>query len=201
METNAISPAAEFRPFPKIPRLRRDITITEKLDGTNAQINIARRNDDGVLFIESVGSRNRFITPGRTTDNFGFAGWVHENAAELLKLGEGQHFGEWYGHGIGRGYGLPQGDRRFALFNTHRWTAENPPPACCEVVPVLYHGTMLGREGADPTSTTLERLRTLGSVAVPGYMNPEGVIVYHGAAKQYFKVLLENDDTPKGLLH
>jgi hypothetical protein len=28
--------------------------------------------------------------------------------------------------------------------------------------------------------------------------NPEGVIVYHSAARQSFKVLLENDHLPKG---
>ena len=27
-----------FEPWPKIPRLKRDIIITEKIDGTNAQI-------------------------------------------------------------------------------------------------------------------------------------------------------------------
>lgn len=200
METNAISPAAEFRAFPKIPRLRRDITITEKIDGTNAQINIARRDDDGELFIESVGSRNRFIYPGSKTDNFGFAGWVQDHTAELLKLGVGQHFGEWYGHGIGRGYGLVKDDRRFALFNTYRWNDENPTPPCCEVVPVLYRGPQRGDHG-DMIDHALLSLAVDGSVAVPGFKRPEGVIVYHSAASQYFKVLLENDDTPKGLLH
>jgi hypothetical protein len=28
---------SDFIPFPKIPRLRRDIVITEKIDGTNVQ--------------------------------------------------------------------------------------------------------------------------------------------------------------------
>jgi hypothetical protein len=173
----------EFVAFPKIPRLKRDITITEKIDGTNAQIVIT---EDGDLL---TGSRNRWITP--ESDNYGFARWAQGNRDELLKLGVGQHFGEWYGSGIQRGYGLSE--KRFALFNTARWGEHNPPPACCEVVPVLYHGTM-----AD-TSTVLERLRYLGSVAVPGFAKPEGIIVYHSAAQQMFKVLLENDEIPKGL--
>jgi hypothetical protein len=42
-------------------------------------------------------------------------------------------------------------------------------------------------------------LKVLGSKAVPGFMKPEGIIVYHTASKQNFKVLLENDDQPKGL--
>ncbi len=35
-----------FKPWPKIPRLRRDIVITEKIDGTNAIIHVA---EDGTL--------------------------------------------------------------------------------------------------------------------------------------------------------
>ncbi len=45
----------------------------------------------------------------------------------------------------------------------------------------------------------LGKLRTEGSVAVPGYANPEGVVVFHTAASQLFKVLLEGDELPKGV--
>jgi hypothetical protein len=38
-----------------------------------------------------------------------------------------------------------------------------------------------------------------GSFAVPGFDKPEGIIVYHTASKQNFKVLIENDHMPKGL--
>jgi hypothetical protein len=62
------------------------------------------------------------------------------------------------------------------------------------VVPVLADGAF----NTDTVSTQPERLRTLGSVAAPGYMNPEGLIVYHTAAKQLFKVTLDKDDAPKG---
>jgi hypothetical protein len=175
----------EFIPFPKIPRLKREVVITEKLDGTNAQVVIT---EDGDLL---TGSRNRWITP--ESDNYGFARWAQGNRDELLKLGPGQHFGEWYGQGIQRGYGL--NEKRFALFNTARWGAHNEPPQCCEVVPLLYTGTM------EQVEQALESLRAYGSVAVPGFMNPEGIIVYHTAARSLFKVLLENDETPKGLLN
>jgi hypothetical protein len=60
------------------------------------------------------------------------------------------------------------------------------------VVPVLYRGDFAGVDGA------VEKLRREGSLAVPGFMQPEGVIVYHSAARQCFKVLLENDDKAKG---
>jgi hypothetical protein len=41
-------------------------------------------------------------------------------------------------------------------------------------------------------------LRLDGSYAAPGYMKPEGIVVYHTAAKQMFKVTIENDEQPKG---
>ncbi|SAK95753.1 hypothetical protein AWB76_07188 [Caballeronia temeraria] len=195
----------EFVPYPKTPRLKRDIVITEKLDGTNAQVVITKDDrladehiiaetytPDGLLMTMRVGSRSRWITPGKTTDNYGFAQWCYENQAELFKLGEGQHFGEWYGQGIQRGYGLDH--KRFALFNTARWGRHNPDtPKCCEVVPVLAQCSLV------EVDDQLAYFRKHGSRAVPGFMRPEGIIVYHTASKQNFKVLLENDQLPKGL--
>jgi hypothetical protein len=174
----------EFQSFPKIPRLFRDIVITEKLDGTNAQIVVS---DDGSSII-AIGSRNRWITP--EDDNFGFARWVRENEQELLKLGPGSHFGEWWGAGIQRRYGLSE--KRFSLFNTKRWNANNPPPAGCHVVPVLYAGPMC----TDAIKSELAELQNHGSYAAPGFMSPEGIMVYHIAAGQYFKYTF--DDNHKG---
>jgi hypothetical protein len=200
----------DFVPYPKTPRLKRSIVITEKIDGTNAQVVITRAGiheavGDHVVetladtlnfdfrFEMRVGSRTRWITPGKSTDNFGFAGWCRDNADELFKLGEGQHFGEWYGQGIQRGYGLDH--KRFALFNTARWGSHNPnTPACCEVVPVLSLCELTG------VDDILQTLREEGSCAVPGWMKPEGIIVFHSASSQVFKVLLENDAVPKGSL-
>lgn len=87
----------DFVPFPKIPRLKREVCVTEKIDGTNAQVNIRVINDP--------------------------------------------------------------------LINV---------------------------------SAVMEKLRTLGSVAAPGFMKPEGIIVYHSAARSYFKMTLEKDSEPKG---
>ena len=119
----------DFIPFPKMPRLSREVIITEKIDGTNAQIFIA---DDCETML--VGSRNRWITP--VDDNAGFARWCEENYEELLKLGPGRHFGEWWGRGIQRNYGLKE--KRLSLFNVDRWARARPD--CCHVVPVLYRG-------------------------------------------------------------
>lgn len=216
----------EFQEFPKIPRLNREITVTEKIDGTNAQIlihtfesyrnhflatspfppsmassinawmeerekngAIPLRVEDGTEYIIRAGSRNRWLTEDQ--DNFGFWKWVREHAEELVKLGEGRHYGEWWGNGIQRGYDLPE--KRFSLFNTARWNPDNPNrPTCCSVVPLLSGAcTWTALPGI------IEHLRHTGSVAAPGYMKPEGVVVFHKASHTLFKVLLENDETPK----
>lgn len=179
---------SEFETFRKIARLRRDCVITEKIDGTNAQISIGENGDF------RVGSRNRWILPNsvqKNADNQGFAAWAYEHKDELMGLGVGRHYGEWWGSGIQRGYGLPAGDKRFSLFNVSVWGEKRP--ACCGVVPVLYEGAFDTHAADD----ALELLRTKGSQAAP-FMNPEGIVVYHIHAGQYFKVTL-GDDGHKGV--
>lgn len=187
-----------FEPWPKVPRLHREVTITEKIDGTNAAVIVMA---DGRVFAQS---RKRLIYSGKSTDNYGFAAWVDEHVDELRELGMGHHFGEWYGRGVQHGYGME--DRRFALFNTYRWGDERP--ACCEIVPVLAAGHTL--EAWPPESglaylvdEAVEDLRVHGSRAPgAGEKSPaEGVIVYHHAANQMFKVTLENDEKPKGAVN
>lgn len=173
----------EFVEFPKMPRLSREIIVTEKIDGTNAQVHIT---DDGRIL---AGSRTRWITP--EADNFGFAAWVRDNSADLLTLGPGSHFGEWWGAGIQRRYGLTE--KRFSLFNVGRWGELRP--ACCHVVPVLYRGNF----DTAAIEECLNRLRAEGSVAAPGFMNPEGVVVFHLAGRVGFKKTLHKDELPKAL--
>lgn len=174
----------DFIPFPKMARLMRDIVITEKLDGTNAQIHIT---EDGKFL---VGSRTRWIVPG--DDNFAFAKWAYENKEELMKLGPGSHFGEWWGQGIQRNYGLQE--RRFSLFNVARWEDDAVRPACCGVVPVLYRGPM----NTLIVDHVVNGLIAAGSVAAPGFMDPEGVIVFHTAAGIGFKRTCKHDEKAKG---
>lgn len=168
----------EFESFNKIPRLKRGCIITEKIDGTNAQIYI---DDSGNFF---TGSRNKWITPEE--DNAGFSRWAHEHKDELMKLGPGRHYGEWWGSGIQRRYGLTE--KRFSLFNTSRWTPETLPN-CASVVSVLYEGDF----NIVAIDQTLEKLRNEGSVASPGFMDPEGIIVYHVASRSMYKVTLDGD--------
>lgn len=186
----------EFVEFPKIPRLSREIFILEKIDGTNAQVFI---DDSGGI---KVGSRNRWITP--EDDNYGFARWVEGNKAELLKLGDGRHYGEWWGSGIQRGYGKKNGEKIFSLFNAARWANKNEPlgpkqqhvPDCCSVVPILYRGAFC----TESIEHTLYKLQKEGSVASPGFPNPEGIIIYHTASGAYFKKTILNDSQPKTLV-
>ena len=174
----------DFEVMPKIKRLSRDMVITEKLDGTNGTIMITDTDE----FL--VGSKNRWITP--QNDNFGFARWAYEHEEELRQLGYGRHRGEWWGQGIQRGYGLDH--KRFSLFNTGIWTDENTPE-CVSVVPVLYTG-MFDTAVVDKA---LWGLHEFGSVAAPGFMDPEGVVVFHTHSGQLFKKTLDNNDDHKFL--
>jgi hypothetical protein len=193
----------DFVGFPKIARLSRDCVVTEKLDGTNAQVCVL---EDGRIL---AGSRTRWITPDN--DNFGFARWVEEHCEELRTLGPGQHFGEWWGYGIQRNYGLLV--KRWSLFNVIRWClAHEVPgvvsvdaagvpkyqkqlPECCSLVPVLYRGPFT----SEACNTALDRLRCEGSRAAPGFMEPEGIVILHTAARTLFKKTLVADEAPKGL--
>jgi hypothetical protein len=239
-----------FTEYGKTHRLMRDVVITEKIDGTNSQVvvwdrKLATDQDrlipgqgaptsvpwlwscDGVYV--AAGSRNRWLTLGKTMDNFGFAAWVRDNAPALAALGPGRHFGEWWGSGIQRGYGQAPGKRHWSLFNVTRWNPERfnafedariereqekiltanrrkgerpagqlprvprlpfvAPPACCLVVPILFRGTL----DTSAVRGCVRELEISGSVAAPGFMNPEGVIVYHTHAGTCFKVTLAGD--------
>jgi hypothetical protein len=216
----------EFQEFPKMARLSREMIVTEKIDGTNAQVYIVgnpegfytAKHPDPLVIAEGTcggepavifaGSRSRFITP--QDDNFGFAAWVRDHAQELFGLGFGRHFGEWWGAGIQRKYGMK--DRRWSLFNVSRWclhgqepqripTADpriekyqEPLPECCGLVPVLHRGKFSTLQ----CDLVLDELRMGGSKAAPGFMKPEGIVVFHVAGNVGFKKTIEKDEEPKG---
>lgn len=225
--------AIDFQAWPKIPRLNRAMIVTEKIDGTNSAVIIedhglaskqyydnlvahkeeyvkvvaipyAHSEDDSVLRVFEVGaqSRKRLIRPG--DDNFGFAKWVWENAENLIAaLGPGRHFGEWWGNGIQRGYGLPKDEKRFSLFNVSRYRDVRFQDFGLEnvsVVPILFEGAFDHPVIQDLVS----ELREVGSYAHVSpagerlYRFPEGVVVFHVASQDLYKVLCENDEIPKG---
>ena len=63
------------------------------------------------------------------------------------------------------------------------------------MVPVVYNG--------DFTTTAVDDaiadLVANGSRAAPGFMDPEGVIVFHPAANMMFKRTIKADESPKSL--
>lgn len=188
-----MNPFPEFVPFRKIPRWSRDIIITEKIDGTNGIIHVS---DD--LTTISAGSRSRWINP--MDDNYGFARWVYANEKSLIAdLGPGYHYGEWWGQGIQRRYGMTE--KRFSLFNVTRWLNATFQTPQLDVVPKLYEGPF--EEDSDglvyqAINLELERLMVRGSVAAPGFMDPEGIVIFHTASGTLFKKTIEGDDKPKG---
>jgi len=185
---------AEFKAFPKIARLTNlTMVITEKIDGTNACVVVT---EEGEVLAQS---RKRFVTPG--DDNYGFAKWVKENEEDLRGLGEGYHYGEWWGKGIQRSYGMTE--RRFSLFNVGRWAkreieiedgfSKELAPECCHVVPTLSYSTPFDMDIIDSTAYYLTEF---GSEAVMDYMNPEGLMIYIPELHKYVKHLFKAG--PKG---
>jgi hypothetical protein len=214
IRTESFVPQVEFTSFPKISRLFRPIVITEKIDGTNAAVVVSpvepyhyedgevigpgivvntngRRMDGFFPMYVYAQSRKNIISPMQ--DNFGFAGWVRENARELATyLGEGVHFGEWWGAGIQRKYGLDE--KRFSLFNVSRWGDDMARPACCHVVPILAE---LDEFDTAAIKGAVLALESRGSSAAPGFMDPEGIVTYHKHSNSLFKTTIKNDDKGK----
>lgn len=201
----------QFDKWPSIPRLSKErMILTEKLDGTNGCVVIEPWTEgieydfpyvklitlDSGKYWFAAQSRSRFISP--EDDNFGFAKWAFQNAEELVTtLGPGKHYGEWWGHGIQRGYGLSE--KRFSLFNAPRWMDSisylfptSPVPAL-RTVPLLYTGPF-----------DLDKLREAkdtiakGSLASPTFNGKaEGLVMYLREANTSYKILLENDELHK----
>jgi hypothetical protein len=205
----------KFEAWPKTPRLFRDIVVTEKVDGTNSAViieqieletyemdafTLAIVNRDGFHFAVAAQSRNRLITPGKTTDNHGFAAFVQQNAGQLFDLlGPGRHFGEWWGKGIGKRYvSAMEGIKGFALFNTakheglHEWLTFGDQQVLVEPVRVLYQGPFSEEKIRD----TLEELQNDGSWMSP-FDPAEGIVVFHTQSRQTYKITLDGNDAGK----
>lgn len=179
-----------FEVFPSLHRYSKEnVVITEKIDGANAQVFI-----DEYSTIIRAGSRNRWITP--EDDNFGFARFVHEHRDWMLKyLGPGRHYGEWWGNGIQRTYGMDK--KCFSLFNAGRWNTAFEEmrkggveiPDQIRTVPVLE----VVRASEHKPMDSLQRLLILGSQANPGFRLPEGIVCYHTLTKTSYKVTYDYD--------
>lgn len=167
-----------FKEWPKIPRYKGNwVTITEKMDGTNACVII----EDGQIV--GCQSRSKLITP--EDDNYGFASWVSRNTEQLIQLGNGYHYGEWVGKGIQKNsHNLDK--KYFYLFNTGRWNQENLPQ-CCNLVRVLYEGPL-------GLTTVDEVMRVLSALYEGKDATPEGIIIYHHDTRTYSKATYKNTE-------
>lgn len=178
-----------FEAFPKITRFTNvECVITEKIDGTNAALVF---DESGALTCQS---RKRNITPD--DDNYGFARWAHDRSDDLFRFfGEGRHFGEWWGSGVQRGYGVST--KLFTPFNVGRFNTEIAPdewPEQCVPLPIL--ATCPLAELADTLASVEAEMLRGGSVIADGFPNPEGVMIWSrstGYIKHPF------DPAPKGL--
>jgi hypothetical protein len=212
----------EFQSFAKIPRLIRECICTEKLDGSNSQVLIEpsyKPREDAIMSVKAevtiysihpdeplerstschtlyhnvyAGSRSKWLKPNKQQDNHGFAQWVYDHVTELVRIfGLGRVYGEWWGQGINRGYGLTE--KRFSIFNPD-FEFKTDPKGLVSKVPVLYRGLF----DTTKIEEILNTLREKGSVAVPNYMKPEGLVCYHLAGGHLYKRTCENDAQWKG---
>lgn len=206
-----------FKPFPKIANIKdMQITVTQKIHGSNAQVFIEEVKDeeffpdplvhslrqmttaelpntDGNGMVVSDGKLYSLKTGSRTRwitpldDNYGFAAFVYANKQEFVeKLGVGQHFGEWAGPGINSGEGLSQ--KTFVLFDWWSFPPERPLPLQTCVVPVL-----LQAKGDADLESIMDDLKANGSKLAPGFMRPEGIVVSIAGAR--YKKVFEAEET------
>lgn len=176
----------DFKAYPKTQRLSNEIvTIAEKIDGTNGVLHVDHQSRT-VL----AGSRSKWLINdgSRSWDNHGFGAWVKENEEKLLNLPEGLHYGEWYGKGINRNYGMK--DRKLMLFNRSRYQnileeGDFPTELELETVISLVSVSELPEEALRIKA----RVDKEGSYHVPGFMKTEGVIFrFQLSAKVYKEV-------------
>lgn len=175
-----------FEAWPKtlqISKVLGNVTVTEKIDGTNACLVF---DADGNMFAQS---RNRVITPA--SDNQGFARWAYRYQEELFHiLGEGRHFGEWWGKGIGRKYGMEH--NVFSLFNVGRFYKTGPDgldsmstraqgTSIFDQVSAVPH-LFTGEYGSDAMKAAVTDLQDNNSKAAAqhgiDFADPEGVCFY-----------------------
>jgi len=206
LSKSCLKTGEEFHSYPKIPRYSNEtFTISEKIDGSNGVIKI---DEVGNII---AGSRTQWLVgldaKGRNLENHGFRQFVADNHDELLKLGVGTHYGEWYGSKINRNYGLDH--NKFMLFNRNRYEAaihkqqtiesicpgelSNPDdlfPACVTIETILCDNISFD-ELSYAVANSLDALNDYGSAHVQGFMKPEGLIVRSNLRGTLYKVIID----------
>lgn len=183
----------DFRKFPKISRLTSPVVVSEKVDGTNGLIYV---DYEGGVF---AGSRNRWLTEADGSvadDNYGFGAWVRMHARDLRgTLGPGYHYGEWFGKGIARNYGLDH--RRFYLFAVDRY------PSLVNNDLTLHDGTHLGTVPVLHRAVEFDH-RHIPEIAaelhhsrINSFPRPEGFCIFFEHNHMILKVVLDKHNEKK----
>jgi hypothetical protein len=188
-----------FRSFSSIPRWSKGVAVSEKIDGTNAQIHIVQYGDeefdfDGHAWLAIaknferdqymlVASRNKYIMLDQ--DNQGFGNWCLANVAELWKLGPGRHYGEWAGPGIQKNP-LNLEEKRLFMFNP-KWVDQGP--SCVEIAPVLAECMDAG-----DIDQLMADLKRNGTQVEGGKGQAEGVVIYHHGSGKLYKATYDNPE-------
>ena len=74
------------------------------------------------------------------------------------------------------------------MFNP-KWADQGP--SCVSTPPIL---DQLSTIDAEAISWAMNGLKTRGSVAAPGFMDPEGVVVYHTAGNHMYKQTFDYEE-------
>lgn len=175
-----------FEAWPKTKHLDKvlgSVMVTEKIDGTNACIVF---DGDGEMFVQS---RNRIITPAQ--DNAGFAVWAYRNQEELFHiLGQGRHYGEWWGQHIQRRYDMKH--NVFSVFNVNRFYKTGPDgldsastraastslDGYVTAVPQVYYGEYGTEEMWDAIAPLRGGVSLAAAMQGVEFKDPEGVCFY-----------------------
>lgn len=175
----------EFKGWPKTPRLTNEtFSITEKLDGTNAQIYI---HEDGTI---QAGSRTQWLSEEK--DNYGFYKWVQERRGSLItNLAPGRYYGEFIGAGIQRKYNLSP-DKRLYLFHLRENMLLCEPKSVCLSTlcdASVYFIPMLAED--IPFNILLETILDThmsllkNGSSVNNYKYPEGMIIKSSSGQRW----------------
>ena len=209
---------ANYPSFSSIERLENIYCIiSEKIDGTNGLIEIQNKanNSNTGSMIVKFGSRNRYIS--FSDDNAGFANFFRHYekkfknmAKEIIASSYNEDsqtdeiptenyplriYGEWFGKGIQRGYGLK--DKFFMPFSTFyaEKLIEYQVPNI--VKPNIMYTGKFSQEIADTCMQTL----TNGSLIIPEFKRPEGIVIhfpkYNFRLKQTFEGSKWEQNIPK----
>ena len=201
---------ANYNSFPSIERLENIYCIiSEKIDGTNGLIEI---NETNVRF----GSRNRYIS--FSDDNAGFANFFRHYEAKLEDVAKDvitkelelngetltscnesyplRIYGEWFGCGIQRGYGLK--DKFFMPFSSFYGEKLIEYQVPNVITPNIMY---TGKFSMEVVGTCMQQLKLNGSGVVKDYKQPEGIVIffpkYNFRLKETFDGAKWKDALPK----